>query len=89
LLADVIEHKASDLGLLGHDRPGFRGLRARRRGQLGDPAQQFAHPEIVERTAEIDRRQVALAIGLRVERRAQPLRHLDLLAQFGECGFRQ
>ncbi len=29
------------------------------------------------------------AIGLSVERRAQPLRHLDLLAQFGECGFRQ
>jgi len=32
---------------------------------------------------------MALAIGLRVKGRAQPLRHLDLLAQLGECGFRQ
>ena len=32
---------------------------------------------------------MALAIGLCVEWRAQPLRHLDLLAQFGECRFRQ
>src|ERR1700730_4481362 len=32
---------------------------------------------------------MTLAISLRVERRAQPLRHLDLLAQFGECLFRQ
>jgi hypothetical protein len=32
---------------------------------------------------------VALAIGLRVEWRAQTLRHLDLLAQFGEGVFRQ
>jgi hypothetical protein len=64
-------------------------LRARQRGQFADRGQQFAHPEIVERTAEIDRGQMALAIGLRVERRAQSLRHLDLLAQFGECSFRQ
>jgi hypothetical protein len=32
---------------------------------------------------------MALAIGLWVEVRAQPLRHLDLLAQFGERLFRQ
>jgi hypothetical protein len=32
---------------------------------------------------------MALAISLRVEWRAQPLRHLDLLAQFGEGRFRQ
>jgi hypothetical protein len=46
--------------------------------------QQLAHPEIVERTPEKDQGEVALAIGLRVEWRAQPLCHLDLLAQFGE-----
>jgi hypothetical protein len=32
---------------------------------------------------------MALAIGLLVEGRTQPLRHLDLLAQFGERFFRQ
>jgi len=32
---------------------------------------------------------MARAIGLRVEGRAEALRHLDLLAQFGECDFRQ
>ncbi len=32
---------------------------------------------------------MALAIGLKVEWRTQPLRHLDLLAQFGDCLFRQ
>jgi hypothetical protein len=37
-----------------------------------------------ERIAEIDRGQMPLAIGPRV---GQTLRHLDLLAQFGECLF--
>src|SRR5271166_5371594 len=32
---------------------------------------------------------MALAIGLQLEGRAQPLRHLDLLAQFGERLLRQ
>jgi hypothetical protein len=39
-------------------------------GLLADPAQQLAHPEIVECAAEIDRGQMALAISQRVERRA-------------------
>jgi hypothetical protein len=52
-------------------------------------AQQLAHPKILKRTAEIDRGLVALAIGLRVEGRTQALRHLNLLAQFGERFFRQ
>jgi len=84
-----LEDETGDLRLLGRDRPRLSGLWPRRRSQFADPGQQFAHPEIVERTAEIDRRQMALAIGLRVEGRAQPLRHFDLLAQFGEGRFRQ
>ena len=45
-------------------------------GEFGDAAnsQQLAHPELVERTTEIDRRQMARAIGLRVEGRAEALR---------------
>jgi hypothetical protein len=84
-----LEHEADDLRLLGRNRPRLCRLQARRRGQLSDPAQQFAHAEIIEPAAKIERGQMARAIELKVEGRAQTLRHLDLLVQFGEGGFRQ
>jgi hypothetical protein len=45
--------------------------------------------KFVERTAEIHRRQMARAIGVEVEWRAEAPRHLDFLAQFGERLFWQ
>ena len=84
ILACTLNTKPVTRELLGRDRPRVGRLRAAATGPIRQPGQQFAHAEIIERTAEIDRRQMALAIGLRVEGRAQPARHLDLLAQFGE-----
>jgi len=43
--------------------------------------QQLADAEIVHRRAEIDRRQMAFAIGIEVELRHQAARHVDFLAQ--------
>src|SRR5262249_47783507 len=88
-----LEHKAGDFVLVWRDGPRPVGalsrLRARRRSQLADPVQQFAHPEIIQRTAEIDRGQMPAAIGRRIEGRAETARHLDLLAQLGERLFGQ
>ena len=80
-----LEHEPGNRRFSGQYRPRpgsvYRRLRPRRRRQQGHPTQQFAHPEIVQRAAEENRRQVALAERLQVKRRAQAARHLDLLAQ--------
>src|SRR5689334_10210042 len=48
------------------------------------PRRKAAGNNSAEGTPEIDRREMALAIRLRVKCRAQPARHLELLVQFGE-----
>jgi hypothetical protein len=82
------EHQGLAFNLL--DTPGHQDFSEDTAGaSSATPRNSSRTPEIVERIAEIDRRQIALAIGLRVEWRAEAARHLDLLAQFGECRFRQ
>ena len=76
-----LEDKAGDLVFFRLYDARLRRLRAGRRRQLGNAAQQLAHPEIVQRAAEKHRGHVPLAVGVEVEFRAQPTRHLDLLAQ--------
>ena len=51
---------------------------------FGQRAEQLRHAEILQRRAEIDRRQMAFAIGGQRRKRGRPaLRQLDLLLQLG------
>ena len=74
-----LEHKAADLLGLGRDLRGVvaddRRLRPRRGGRSRQPVEQFPDPEIIERRAEIHRRQRAFAVGLQVKGRTQLGRH--------------
>ena len=58
-----------------------RGLRARRRGMARDRLDQFGNAEILERAAEIHRRQVAIAERLEIEFGIADLRQFDFLGE--------
>ena len=75
-----LEDEAADLALAGFDLPIDGRLRARRRRQLAKSFQQLAHAEIVDGTAEVDRRLIAFQVGATIERRAELAQHLDLFA---------
>jgi hypothetical protein len=76
------ENKAGDFafGRFHHALVGF--LRARRGRVFGEAKQQFAHAEIIDRAAEVNRRHMACAVAFGVKGRAKAAHHLDLLAQF-------
>ena len=65
-----LEHEGAHARLGGFDLAQVRILRARRRRELAETFQQVADAEITQRAAEIDRRQVAFAKGLQLERLA-------------------
>src|SRR5260370_21334839 len=73
ILACTLNTKPATRGSSGEIGRGSAGCGRGAGGELADAAEQFAHPEIVERASEIDRRQMALAIGLSLEQLAQSL----------------
>ena len=83
MLAWTLNTKPVTSSRVGLDRPVARRLRARRRGEAGDRLDQLGDAEVLERRAEIDRGQVAVAIGLEVELGIAGLRQLDLLGHLG------
>jgi hypothetical protein len=68
----------------GLDRARLGRLRSRRRREAGDAVQQLVHAEAPQRRAEVDRAQMALAVGREFEGRTGPAHQLDLLAQARE-----
>ena len=75
-----LEDEAGDLVALRLISARLGRLRPRRRGDARDRVDQFGDAEILQRDAEVDRGQVAVAIGLEVELGIAALRQLDLLA---------
>ena len=65
-----LEHEGAHARLGGLDLAQIAVLRARRRRETPETLQQIADAEIAQRAAEIDRRQMALAKGLELERLA-------------------
>src|SRR5262249_22918412 len=84
-----LEHKAGDLVFFRRYGARLGWLPPRRRRKIGDAAQEFADAEIIERAAKEYRGQMTLAERLQFELRAQPARHLNLLAQILERPRRQ
>ena len=80
-----LEHEAGDLVTLRVDRPLLAWLRPRRRGILRDGVDQFGDTEVLQCRAEIDRRQIAVAVGFQIELGIARLRQLGF---FGD-GLRQ
>ena len=82
MFAWILNTKPDDLRLGRRDRraraPAAGAAAAR---ASATPGEQLAHAEVVDRAAEEHRRQVALAIRLEVELRAQLAHHRDVLAQ--------
>ena len=74
-----LEDEGGHLVLGRLDRAGVGLLGARRRSEGAERLDQVAHAEIAQRRAEIDRRQMALAEGVDVERPAGLARQLQLL----------
>ena len=64
-----LEDEAGHLVAVGADLALFAGLRTRLGRIFGDRLDDLLDPEILQRRSEIDRRQVAIAIGLEIERR--------------------
>jgi hypothetical protein len=77
-----LEHEAGHVGAARVDRALVAGLRARRRGIAVDRGDQFGHAKVLERRSEIDRRQVAMAIGFQVELRIAFAAQFDFLEEF-------
>jgi hypothetical protein len=79
-----LEDEAGDfLARSGAISPCLARLRAGRRGIAGDRVDQFGNAEILERRSEIDRRQVAVAIGIQIEFGIARLCQLHFLGDFG------
>ena len=76
-----LEHEARDRRLLRPDRAGLRRLRARRRRRRREAAEQRAHRAVLERAAEVDRRQMARAVGIEIGLRIDRERKLGGLAE--------
>ena len=64
----------ADIPLLGMAHPG-------RRGDADETIEQFAHAEIVKRTAEKDRSHFAATVAVQIELRVNPLDQLQVVAQ--------
>ncbi len=77
-----LEDEAGHLVTLGPDRIFSCGLRARRGREFGDRLDQFGDAEILQRRPEIDRRQIAVAIGVEIEFGIADLRQFDILRHF-------
>ena len=78
-----LEHEAGDFLVLGRNGRGFGGLRTGRRRMAAERVDQLGDTEVLQRGAEIDGRQVAVAIRLAIEFGIAGLGQLDL---FGDLG---
>ena len=77
-----LEDEAGDFIALRPDRILACGLWTRRRREFRDRLDQFGDAEILQRRSEIDRRQIAVAIGVEIEFGIADLRQLDILRHF-------
>ena len=85
-----LEHEAGDFVVGRLDGRGPCAACARGGGALSASAdEQIAHAEILQRRAEIDRRQMAFAIGAEIEARQAGARQLDLLFELALLLVRQ
>ena len=78
-----LEDESGHLLLLGFDQTGLGRSRSGRRGDAEETFEQLTHAEVVDRRSEEDRGQIALQIGLAVERVVYPLDQFDILPQAG------
>jgi len=62
-----LEDETGDIVALRIDRRRFRGLRARAGRIVGNRLDQLLDPELLERRAEIDRRQITVLIGRQIK----------------------
>src|SRR5262249_22581057 len=78
-----LEDEGAHLRLGRLDAALVRVLCARRRRELAEAGEQVADAEILQRRAEIDRREMALADGREIERTAGMAHELELLGERG------